>query len=219
MCRTMKFTQIWRCLCMKVVVKLKGRTRRLLPLMSQPGCVVQRDNKWRAVYTGGTADIYMNSATVHSRIKKKQVVSRVNERNEIWKRSCVISCLNFWDEAWWFLSLRVFGLLSSSLSSNETIIWRLQVQSWLQASNNTGILNTCKRLWLMESEQKTPVDSIKDVVRSSAKVPKFYKNLKKAGGHIGWNIVEITIKMKTIVRKPLIIRSCVNWIPFIATPK
>ena len=26
-----------------------------------------------------------------------------------------ISCLKFWDEAWWFLSLRVFGLLSSSL--------------------------------------------------------------------------------------------------------
>ena len=25
------------------------------------------------------------------------------------------SCLNFWDEAWWFLSLRVFGLLSLSL--------------------------------------------------------------------------------------------------------
>ena len=28
---------------------------------------------------------------------------------------CFISCLNFWDEIWWFLSLRVFGLLSSSL--------------------------------------------------------------------------------------------------------
>ena len=26
----------------------------------------------------------------------------------------IISCLNFWDEACWFLSLRVFGLLSSS---------------------------------------------------------------------------------------------------------
>ena len=26
-----------------------------------------------------------------------------------------ISCLNFWDEAWWFLSLRMFGLLSSCL--------------------------------------------------------------------------------------------------------
>ena len=26
-----------------------------------------------------------------------------------------LSCVNFWDEAWWFLSLTVFGLLSSSL--------------------------------------------------------------------------------------------------------
>ena len=26
-----------------------------------------------------------------------------------------VCCLNFWDEAWWFLSLRVFGLLSSFL--------------------------------------------------------------------------------------------------------
>ena len=43
------------------------------------------------------------------------------------------------------------------------------------------------------------------VVRSSMKVPEIDKHLKKAGGHIGRNIVEITIKMKTIVRKPLII--------------
>ena len=41
------------------------------------------------------------------------------------------------------------------------IICRLQVSSWLQASNNTGILNTCTWLWLTESEQATPVDSIK----------------------------------------------------------
>ena len=52
----------------------------------------------------------------------------------------------------------------------------------------------------------TPVDSIKDVVRSSVKVPEFDKYLKKAGGHIGRNVVEITIKMKTIVRKPLMIK-------------
>ena len=39
--------------------------------------------------------------------------------------------------------------------------------------------------------------SIKDVVRSSVIVPEFDKHLKKAGGHIGRNIVEITIKMKT----------------------
>ena len=48
--------------------------------------------------------------------------------------------------------------------------------------------------------------SIKDVVRSSVKVPEFDKHLKKAGGHIGQNVVEITIKMKTIVQKTLIIK-------------
>ena len=94
-----------------------------------------------------------------------------------------LSCLNFWDEACWFLSLTVFGLLSLSLllfpqrfgryvllpssgvcrtrehSQNfelRPFIWRLQVQSWLQMSNNTGVLNACTRLWLTESEQATP---------------------------------------------------------------
>ena len=61
-------------------------------------------------------------------------------------------------------------------------------------------------LWLTESEQATPVDSIKDVVHSSMKVPKFDKYLKKAGGHIGQNVVEVTIKMKTIIQKPLMIK-------------
>ena len=46
-------------------------------------------------------------------------------------------------------------------------------------------------------------DLIKDVVRSSVKVPEFDKHLKKAGGHIGRNVVEITMKMKTIIRKSL----------------
>ena len=58
----------------------------------------------------------------------------------------------------------------------------------------------------MESEQATPVDSVKDVVQSSMKVSEFDKHLKKARGHIGRNIMEITIKMKTIVRKPLMIK-------------
>ena len=49
------------------------------------------------------------------------------------------------------------------------------------------------------------MDSIKDVVRSSVKVPVFDKHLKKAGGHIGRNVVEI-IKIKTMVRKPLMIK-------------
>ena len=51
------------------------------------------------------------------------------------------------------------------------------------------------------------MDSIKDVVRSSVKVPEFDKHLKKAGGHISRNVVEITIKMKTIVRKTLMIKT------------
>ena len=50
------------------------------------------------------------------------------------------------------------------------------------------------------------MDSIKDVVRSSVKVPEFDKHLKKTGGHIGRNVVEITIKMKTIVRKLLMMK-------------
>ena len=65
----------------------------------------------------------------------------------------------------------------------------------MSCCNNIGILNTCTRLWLTESEQTIPVDSIK-----------FEKNLKKAWGHFGRNVVEITIKMKTIVRKPLMIK-------------
>ena len=49
----------------------------------------------------------------------------------------------------------------------------------------------------MESEQATPVDSIKDVVQSFVKVPEFDKHLKKTGGHIGQNVVAITIKMNS----------------------
>ena len=69
-----------------------------------------------------------------------------------------------------------------------------------------GILNTCTWLWLTESEQVTSVDSITDIVRSFVKVPEFDKHLKKAGGHIGRNVVEITMKMKTIVRIPSMIK-------------
>ena len=56
-----------------------------------------------------------------------------------------------------------------------------------------------KDLWLTKSEQATPVNSIKEVVRKSVNVLEFDKHLKKAGGHIGRNFGDITIKMKTIV--------------------
>ena len=38
------------------------------------------------------------------------------------------------------------------------------------------------------------------------KVPEFDKHLKKAGGYSGRNVVEITIEMKTIIQKPLMIK-------------
>ena len=99
----------------------------------------------------------------------------------------------------------IISLEAQGTNTYIGIVCRLQFQSSQQASNNTGILNTCTWLWLTESEQATPVVSIKDVVRSSVKVPEFDKHLKKAGGHISQNVVEITIKMKTIVRKTLMI--------------
>ena len=58
----------------------------------------------------------------------------------------------------------------------------------------------------MQSEQVTAVDSIKDVVWSSVYVTEFHEHMKKAGGNIGWNIVEITITRKTIVQKPFMIK-------------
>ena len=48
----------------QTVVKLKNRTRRLLSPMSQPGFIIQRDQKWHAV-----AVVYMNSAILHDWIK------------------------------------------------------------------------------------------------------------------------------------------------------
>ena len=50
------------------------------------------------------------------------------------------------------------------------------------------------------------VVSIKDEVRSSMKDPEFDKHLKKARGYIGRNDVQITMKKKLIVQKPLMIK-------------
>ena len=45
------------------------------------------------------------------------------------------------------------------------------------------------------------------MVRSSVSAPKFDKHLKTAERHFGQNIENITIKMKTIVWKPWIIKN------------
>ncbi len=61
------------------------------------------------------------------------------------------------------------------------------------------------------------MDSIKDVVRSSVKVSEFDKRLKKAGGHIGQSVVEITIKMKTIVPKLFMIKITRSSLDFVCS--
>ena len=52
----------------------------------------------------------------------KKDLKRTNKNNILVKHNLqqlkflrFFSCLNFWDKAWWFLSVRGFGLLSSSL--------------------------------------------------------------------------------------------------------
>ena len=86
------------------------------------------------------------------------------------------------------------------------MFWLICLTAFFRCLSNSETFTELRKLWLMVSEQVTPVDSIKDVVRSSLKVPEFNKHLKKAGGHTSQNIVEITIKMKTIVRKPLLLK-------------
>ena len=53
----------------------------------------------------------------------------------------------------------------------------------------------------------------------SIKVPEFDKHLKKAGGYISQNFVEKTIKMKTIVQKPLMIKIRLTYFCFQSKPK
>ena len=149
--------------------------------------------------------------------EKKNGKNKVQKNKNQNKAPFVFIIKGFQSEFFLIINLKIHSDLSSRthgvtvigvgfLTSREIIIWRLQVQSWLQSSDDTGILNTCTRLRLTESERVTPVDSIKDVFRSSVKLSDFDKHLKKAEGHIGWNVMEITIKMKTIVQKPLMIK-------------
>ena len=97
------------------------------------------------------------------------------------------------------------------LDNSEWIFgtYKLNVLTWLELLQLCMIFYPCSCshfFFFWQTEQTTPVDSITDVVRSSVKVPEFYKHLKKARGHIGRNVMEITIKMKKIVRKPLMIK-------------
>ena len=94
-----------------------------------------------------------------------------------------------------YLLINLSRLISIYLSIYLSI-WRVSIQEYLTLVPGYGKRNKNRR----------PMDSIKNVVWSSVKFPEFDKHLKMARGHIGRNVVEITIKMKTIVRKHFMIK-------------
>ena len=113
----------------------------------------------------------------------------------------------FWEyKIFLFLSLRFFGLLSSSLLLFPQRFGRYVLRPSSGICRIREPSRNFKLRPLLKPRASIKVVSIKDVVWSSVKVPEFDKHLKKAGGHIGRNVVEITIKMKTIVRKTLMIK-------------
>ena len=97
-------------------------------------------------YHSGFSDYWLNlycyihfSVNVSSSLLQKFLVETI--------MPCVLSRLH---------GVTVIGV--GSLCFWVTIIWTLRVQSWLQVSSNTRILNTCTWLWLMESEQLSFLD-------------------------------------------------------------
>ena len=88
----------------------------------------------------------------------------------------------------------------------STTFWPICPPAFFRCLSNSGTFTELRTTSFIESTGVTWFWFNKDVVQSYVKVLEFNKHLKKAGGHIGQNVVEITIKMKTIVRKPLKIK-------------
>ena len=94
------------------------------------------------------------------------------------KKKNSIICLDFVNKAWQLvLSFGKYGFLSNKKHDVTDIgvwlvflceiIWRLQVQSWLQVNNKEYLLqlSVCTWLWLGEWDQSAPVDWIKVSVK------------------------------------------------------
>ena len=101
-----------------------------------------------------------------------------------------------------FLSLSVFRLLFLSL------LLFPQHFGWYVLQPSSGVCQTWEpsgnfELRPLLNTRGSPVLIPLAITGTSVK---FDKHLKKAGGHIGWNVVEITMKMKTIVPKHLMIK-------------
>ena len=87
------------CLCISLGESLSLSCYQLVSL-----CVF---SVWQASSNSSGSRLIPSSNSSGSRL--------IPSSNSSGSRLILIICLNFWDEAWWFLSLRVFRLLSSSL--------------------------------------------------------------------------------------------------------
>ena len=135
-------------------------------------------NAWR--------ELYKNSASWMVTYLTSPNPFKSEEQN-IWDTSCV----NFWDEACWFLSLRVFGLLFSALLLFQQRFGRYVIQ------RSSGV---CRNQEPSRNFELLPL--LNYCGFNKGRGSKF----REGSRHIGRNVVEITIKMKTIVRKPLKIK-------------
>ena len=143
------------------------------------------------------------------------------------------SCLNFWDEACWFLSLSYHFFLSCNyiisfqvFNKFQSIYFDIRIFSFLSL-RVFGLLSPSLLLLLFpqrfgryilrpysgvcrtrEPSRNFELRPLLNPWRSPVLIPEFDKHLKKAGWHISRSVVEITItiKMKIIVRKPLMIK-------------
>ena len=111
--------------------------------------------------------------TVQGIIPNFQVVSLAFSRSKKTAIRCCfwiltslmdISYLNFWDKAWWFLSLRVFGLLSSFLLLfPQCFGWHGLYSAFFRCLSNSGTcmeLRTIVMFW--------PFDPAKNAIQGGA---------------------------------------------------
>ena len=153
--------------------------------------------------------LFANCSEDHVKINKQY--------NEI-----LISCLNFWDEACWFLSLRGSSLLSFPQCFIRYVLWpslgicwepsqnfelRPLLNPWGIACSDSVSHNqvlACSQDWTCNLQMIASLEAIPDF-SISPPTTAFRCSSSR-------NVVEITIKMKTIVRKPLTIKILISYI-------
>ena len=88
--------------------------------------------------------IATNSTQNNTLLHKKPIMKSIICAKLIKSKSSVVthfSCLNIWDEVWWFLSLRVFELLSSS-----SLLFP-QRFGWYILRTSSGVCRTREPSW------------------------------------------------------------------------